>query len=240
MIYFVLGTAILAGLILAGKWFVEAEPKAIINVAKWVLIGVIAVVIIFFVLSGRIFLALWTLPVLLPWLMRARSAARMARNYANMSGGGARGGASTVSSAFLEMRLDHQSGEMDGTIRKGLHAGRSLGTLSLDELVALHDTYMRDDGESARLLAAYLDRTHPEWRQQNDQNRTSGEDQFATGSGTMSRDEALRILGLENDADTAEIKAAYHRLIAGIHPDHGGSAYLAAKINEARDVLLKD
>ncbi len=240
MSYFVLGIAVLAGLILTGKWFVSAEPKSIITLGKWGLIGVIVLIVIFFVLSGRIALALWTLPVLLPWLMRARAAARMARNYSTMSGGGAGGRSSEVSSAFLEMRLDHDSGDMDGTVRKGAHAGARLSTLSFDALTALYDSYEREDGESARLLAAFLDRMHPDWRQCHEQGTASAGDSFAAGSGHMSRDEALRILGLGKDADAAEIKAAYHRLIAGLHPDRGGSAYLAAKINEARDVLLKD
>jgi curved DNA-binding protein CbpA len=78
---------------------------------------------------------------------------------------------------------------------------------------------------------------HPEWRGQGTRDQ---DDAFASGSGSMSRDEALRILGLSADATEADIKAAYHRLIAGLHPDRGGSAYLAAKINEARDVLMKE
>ncbi|MDP4796982.1 MAG: DnaJ domain-containing protein [Rhodospirillales bacterium] len=240
MSYFVLGVAVLAGFLLAGNWFVSAKPTSILKVGKWLLIAVIALVVLFFVLSGRIALALWTLPVLLPWLMRARAAARMAKNYSTMSGGGGSGRYSEVSSAFLEMRLDHDSGDMDGTIRKGAHAGERLSTLSFAALTALYDGYEREDGESARLLAAFLDRMHPDWRQSQGPDASTGGDDFAAGSGSMSRDEALRILGLEKDADTAEIKAAYHRLIAGLHPDRGGSAYLAAKINEARDVLLKD
>ena len=56
----------------------------------------------------------------------------------------------------------------------------------------------------------------------------------------MSRDEALRILGLESGASPDEIKSAYHRLMAALHPDKGGSTYLAAKLNEAKDRLLGD
>ena len=54
----------------------------------------------------------------------------------------------------------------------------------------------------------------------------------------MSRAEALDVLGLKEGATEAEIRDAHHRLIAGLHPDHGGSTYLAAKINQARDVLV--
>jgi len=54
----------------------------------------------------------------------------------------------------------------------------------------------------------------------------------------MSREEALAILGLDEGCVPAEIKAAYHRLISQAHPDKGGSDYLAAKVNQAKDVLL--
>lgn len=243
MSYLILGIAVLAGLLLIGKWFVSAEPKTLARITKWVLIGLAVAVALFFVLTGKFFYALWALPFIVPILMRARSAARMARNFSRMSGGGASGMASEVNSDYLEMRLDHDSGEMDGTVRKGMFEGETLSRLTLEDLIRLYDEYSRVDGESARLLAAFLDRTHPEWRARASDDGRAGDpgadDTFEQTHGKMSRSEAFRILGLNEDAGQAEIKAAHHRLIAGLHPDRGGSAYLAAKINEARDVLLK-
>ena len=58
-------------------------------------------------------------------------------------------------------------------------------------------------------------------------------------SGAMSRAEALTVLGLEEGASDEEIRAAHRRLIQQTHPDKGGTNYLAAKINEAKDVLLR-
>jgi curved DNA-binding protein CbpA len=55
----------------------------------------------------------------------------------------------------------------------------------------------------------------------------------------MSRSEALKVLGLEEGATEEHIRAAHRRLILQTHPDKGGTSYLAAKINEAKDVLLK-
>jgi curved DNA-binding protein CbpA len=56
----------------------------------------------------------------------------------------------------------------------------------------------------------------------------------------MSREEALAVLGLEEGASKEDIKAAHHRLIAQLHPDKGGSQYLAVKINQAKDILLDE
>ncbi len=235
MAYLILGVALLAGFLLAGRWFVNAEPKNIIKVAKWSLFGVIGLVVLFFLLTGRIAWALYALPALLPWLLRARALSRMAKNFSRMSGGGSPGMSSEVDSAFLSMSLDHDTGDMDGIVRQGRFEGRHLSALSLPDLMLLYEDYTREDPESARLLGAFLERVHPEW--QEGAAESDGPERPAS-SGPMPRDEACRILGVEEDATEKEIKAAYHRLIANLHPDKGGSAYLAAKINEARDVLL--
>lgn len=240
MIYLILGVSLLAVLLLAGKWFVNAEPKKMVHSLKWVAYGAGGIVLLFVVFSGKFMMLIWLLPVLLPWLMRARAAARRAKNNSRMKSGGSRGMGSEVSSEFLEMYLDHDTGDMVGVVRKGLYNGKNLRTLSFEELVDLYETYAVQDVESARLLAAYLDRTHSEWRDSADNASHQNEDtQQNRSSGSMDRAEAYRVLGLDDDADEAAIKAAHHRLIASLHPDRGGSAYLASKINEARDVLLK-
>lgn len=239
MIYLVLGVALLAGLLLVGQWFINAEPNKIIHSLKWIVYVVGGIVVLFFIMSGRFMMLFWLLPVLLPWLMRARAAARMAKNYSRMASGGTNGMGSEVSSEFLEMYLDHDTGNMDGVVRKGLHNGKNLRTLSFEELVDLYETYAVQDIESARLLVAYLDRTHSDWRDNADNSSYQNEEPQNRSSGSMDKAEAYKVLGLDDDADGAAVKAAHHRLIAGLHPDRGGSAYLASKINEARDVLLK-
>ena len=239
MALLILGIAVMIGLILTMNWFVSAKPKTVIKVLKWGLLGLFGIIILFFFISGRFAWALWALPALLPWIMRARMAARTAKNFSRMAGGSSQTGqASSVTSKYLEMELDHDSGDMNGYVRTGKHAARQLSGLSSEQLIELYEFYQSDDIESARLLAAYLDRTYPDWRDDGAGHEQRDEQHASTPNSQMDRAEALRILGLEDPVENAEIKSAYHRLIGSMHPDRGGSAYLTAKINEARDFLL--
>jgi hypothetical protein len=240
--YFVLGVALLVGLLLAGRWFVSADPKVLVKVLKWAAVGVIAGAVVFFVASGRLNWALLTLPAFVPWFLRLRQAARMAKNYSRMSegiGGAGQGRTSTVETRFLRMTLDHGSGAMDGVVKEGPYTGRGLAGMSSAELLDLLEQ-VRADEQSARVLEAYLDRVHGDWRTKSDRGAgaEAGGRPRAEPPGGMTRKEAYEILGLKPGAGEAEIKEAHRRLIAGLHPDHGGSNYLAAKVNRAKDVLL--
>lgn len=164
-------------------------------------------------------------------------------------GGGVGGGqCSTIRTRFLEMILDHDSGDLEGLVLEGEAQGQRLSALALDQLLSLLARYRREDGQSAALLEAYLDRTQgADWRR-SDEGGESGEGrgghreggQAPSGTGGMNRDEALAILGLAPGADEAAIRDAHRRLMQRLHPDRGGSDYLAAKLNEAKRVLLGD
>lgn len=144
---------------------------------------------------------------------------------------------SQVRTKALEMELDHDSGHMEGMCFKGKFAGRPLSSLNNQELLALLDELRGSDEQGATLIEAYLDRRSQGWRGSGD---TAKEQARAPHGGKvrMSPDEALAVLGLAKGASEEDIRAAHRKLMMKLHPDQGGSTYLAARINEAKDVLL--
>jgi hypothetical protein len=165
-------------------------------------------------------------------------------SWFGMGGGGfgkshkSPGQTSQVRTDALEMELDHDSGRMDGRCLKGSFAGRTLSSLSKSELMRLLAELRASDAESAILLEAYLDHFWPNWRDREADEADRAADRRARGGNRMSREEALEVLGLEPGASEEEIRAAHRKLMKKVHPDQGGSDYLAARINEAKDVLL--
>jgi hypothetical protein len=155
-------------------------------------------------------------------------------------GGGPRtqtGQTSCVATEWLEIELDHDTGGMRGRVLKGVFTGKSLQQLTDDEALRVYAEAGATDSETARLLEAYLDRRlGADWRAKA-QEKTSAQ-QPSRGSSAMTHEEAYRVLGLTPEASEGEIREAYKRLMLNLHPDRGGTDYLAAKINEAKDVLL--
>jgi hypothetical protein len=142
---------------------------------------------------------------------------------------------SKVRSAMIEMELDHDSGDMEGAFIAGKYAGVTLQALDAAALIAaLPDL----DEESRALLEAYLDRRKPGWREHVDEDPGLGARKPPRG-GAMSQEEAGQILGIKPGASAVEISRAHRSLMKKLHPDQGGSTYLAARVNEAKEVLLR-
>jgi DnaJ domain len=141
---------------------------------------------------------------------------------------------SRVATALLSMELDHDTGGLDGEVLSGPAKGKRLAQLSESELKAFHALCKATQDQSSSLYEAWLDRHKPEWRASWGVNR----DGAHTAAGPMGKGEARAILGLKDEASEEDIRAAHRRLMKEFHPDKGGSDYLAAKINAAKDVLL--
>jgi hypothetical protein len=241
----ILGVCLFLSIVLAGRWFANANPATLAKALKWGILGIVAVVAIFFAVTGRLAFAAPLIAGGVWWLIRRsvrntlfQAAAGAARAAAGASyGKPSEDGTSEVRTEFLRMELNHNTGAIAGEVLKGKFEGAELVDLSLPEIVELLEVCRSDDPQAVALLESYLDRTEgPDWRERTGQSGSSGES--ATGSGGMTREEALETLDLQPGATVDEIKEAHHRLMLKMHPDQGGSTYLASKINQAKDFLL--
>ena len=231
MAYIFAGAAILIVLILIGRAFIGADPRTLVRYVRY---AVGAGMIVF---GGLLLLARrWELGV--PLIAAGFSALTLGRIGPIDLGGGHKtpGSTSRVRSAFLDMELDHDSGDLKGRVVGGAYAGRSLDDLDEAALQKL-SREVAMDAESVALLEAYLDRRFPGWRDDVETDPAAGT-RRATDAGPMTDEEAYQVLGLAPGAGEAEIRAAHRNLMKRFHPDQGGSTFLASKINEAKDRLL--
>lgn len=227
-------------------WFLRTPPQRVARVLRQTLLWAGGVLLIFLAATGRLPSLFALLGALVPFAQRIfrllqflpllqRLLALFNRNRA--ATGAAGGQASRVHTHFLQMELDHDSGALSGRVLAGRFQGRILGDLTLDQLLELLSECAADP-QSAAVLEAYLDREHgAEWREA----QPAGTQRpGAVSDGQMSRLEAYEILGLRPGAEEHEILAAHRRLMQKLHPDRGGSTYLAAKINKAKELLLEE
>ncbi|MGE0736367.1 MAG: DnaJ domain-containing protein [Alphaproteobacteria bacterium] len=233
MVYFLLGFLFLVVVLLLLRGFATANTSTLMKVLRWT--GVIVAILLtaFLIATGR---ATWAF---VPLALAAIIALARGRSVAAPKPAGTTG-ASDVETRFLKMSLDHETGAMNGVIKEGAFAGRTLADLEWPERLELYRLMLAEEPESARLMEAYFERIDPDWR-----TRLGGEPggdrppgARSANTGRMSRDEAYHVLGLAPGASPDDIRDAHRRLMAQLHPDKGGTNYLAAKINEARDVLL--
>ncbi|MGF2687217.1 molecular chaperone DnaJ [Marinobacter sp. DUT-3] len=228
--------------VVAWVWLRNQPPSqrkpAIIKLALIAGIGMVVVL----ALTGRLHFLFVLLAFLFPLLRRVLPSLLMGR-MAGAGRGDAKakpGNQSHVSSDILDMSLDHDSGTMSGKILKGPMAGRELADLGESEFIELLRYCREHDEDSARLLETYLDRRFGDsWRADDEASAGGGESgDSGNAGGPLTESEALDILGLEAGASREEIIQAHRRMMQKMHPDHGGSNYLAARINEAKECLL--
>lgn len=231
--WFVAGLLLLGGFLLFGRWFVRANPAALAYRLRRGTGYLLAVLAFLFLASGRIMMAMPLAAgaaLLLGW--RGAGAAM------GQGPSPSPGSSSQVETEWLSMTLDHASGGLDGTVKRGAFDGKRLGELTRDQVIELLAECRGTDAQSATLLETYLDRVHgTDWRGDAEQPEAEPP-KPPPRNARMNREEALQMLGLKPGATEAEIKRAHHRLMMKVHPDQGGSDYLAAKLNEAKDVLL--
>lgn len=200
------------------------------------LLGLMIALVVVLTLTGRMHWvgaaitgAFVFLRQILPWIIRALPFLNKLREQNTQSG------ESSIQTNHLSATLDHGSGHIDGEIIEGPHKGWLLSELSIMQLEDLLTHYQTEDEESAELLEAYIDQR----RQQADQNTEQQRTANRAASDQSARAEALAILGLDEGSTEEEVVSAHRSLIQKLHPDRGGNDFLAAKINQAKDILLK-
>ncbi|MBI5163946.1 MAG: molecular chaperone DnaJ [Magnetospirillum sp.] len=222
---------------LGARWLARARPAAVAKMLRLAGLGALVAVGLWLLLTGKLAGLLAVVAGLSPWIVRAlqlHTLWRLVRQHilARKGGRASPGQASAVETRFFRMVLDHDSGSLDGDIVDGRWRGRRLSQLDRAQAAALL-AEVAVDPPSARVLEAWLDRTWPDWRAQ-----PGGDATRAASGGAMSREEAWQVLGLTPGADAAAIQEAYRRLMRLAHPDQGGSTWIAARLNQARDLLL--
>ncbi|MEP3047592.1 MAG: DnaJ domain-containing protein [Roseibium sp.] len=232
MIYFLIGLVLLVLGLAAARGFVQANPAALAQSLRTYAGIFLLVLSVVFAFTGRIALAIPAFGFGVSLLGIARMRRLSGYNPQKTSGQQSR-----VRTAMLEMDLDHDSGDLSGTILAGSFQGRNLDDLSDEDLETFWQETASDD-QSRKLVEAYLDRRLSGWREDFQSDGTDRQGS-PTSSGPMTDEEAYQILGLAPVAGDAEIRAAHRRLMKRVHPDQGGSGFLAAKINEAKDTLLR-
>jgi hypothetical protein len=217
------------------RWFASARASDVAQALR-----TFAAVFSALASTGLIFAGRWgpAVVTVAATAMAIRSLVNAGRGADPIGDGGAGDpDAAAVETALLAMRLDRRTGRIDGTVRAGPRKGQALGRLGLPALLELLEEARRDDPPSVDLLEAYLDRREPGWRGRG-ADGGAGAGAGPAPAAAMDEATALEILGLQRGASADEVRAAHRALMARLHPDRGGSTYLASQINQAKDLLL--
>jgi len=232
MAYFLAGAAALIFVLWVANAYARSNPAQLALLLRRTLGGGCILFAGFLSLRGA-------LPIAVPLFIAGLALLGVRNPLSGLGFPGSRtpGQRSSVRTNLLAMDLDHDTGAMDGEVLSGEFAGRRLSALDLPSLLRLREECRLAGDQSQTLLEAYLDRAHPAWHRTGE--KDEGRAEARTTSSAMTEDEARAILGVGPDASQDDIRAAHRRLMKQFHPDQGGSDYLAQKINQAKDLLLK-
>ena len=232
--YLALSSFILLAAIAMLRAYASTTPATLATATQRMALGsaaVGAVLVLLRVPLGFVFLAVGAaLPLALRWsVLRPDFGAASDRS---------RGKTTRIDTKYLTMELNHDSGVLEGKVLAGSYRDRRLSELTLEQLLEVRERCLVDNSDGVALIEAYLDQFHSAWRSKDAGAQSSEKTASQRASTAMTREEAYRVLGLAPGASNTDIREAHHRLMIKLHPDHGGSDYLAAKINLARDILL--
>jgi hypothetical protein len=243
MVWVVAGIVLLGLILLFARWYVDAEPRDVLRVLKFIGILFALVVIGVAIASGRIGMLWLVLLGLLPWIGRLRALMRQSGEVR----GPVAGQRVDRRTDFVVIYLNSETGDMDGRVLQGPQRGKLLSELSVDALVTLYEAAVLEDAESAAILEAYLDRMHGSaWRQKS---KTMDETEDAHSTmpdgqkllqARMSRAEAYHVLGLAPGASKSDIESAFNHLVQTGHPNEDVAKEIASKAECAKSILIDE
>ncbi|KKB77378.1 hypothetical protein VW29_18670 [Devosia limi DSM 17137] len=234
MTYFFIGGIVLLAVLAAYQAFRNTSPQTRSKTLRWGVGGGAAVLAALLLIARRVDLAAF-LGVAAASILRTGRLGPFDLEKLGRGPDDSDSDVSKVRSRYFAMELDHDSGAVHGMVRAGQFAGEDLMNLGEDETRALIQEIVGDP-DSVSLLESWLDANRAGWREYFEEQARGGGGPGAAGDPV---EEAYAVLGLQPGASDEDIRAAHRELMKGVHPDHGGSSYLASKINEARDLLLK-
>ena len=148
-------------------------------------------------------------------------------------------GASRVKTATLDATLDPMSGRIDGLITSGQFEGQTLSSMPIEDIAVFYKFCSDHDPQALRIIEAFVQQEFPEQKNNGNWNASQSNQQApASADASMSVSEACEILGVTKDASKQEISYAHRKLMAKLHPDKGGSTFLATRVNVAKDTLI--
>jgi len=229
------------------RYGLNCNAKQRRQLAYIIAMGLAGTVLLLMLLTGRIhYLAAVAAAILpfirkLPGLLRYIPLFKYLKQQSHSSPSSSSGNQSSVETSLLKMTLDHDTGEMDGEILEGNFKGERLKTLSQQQLFLLYQLALEQYKDSIAVFDAFLDRhIGKNWRELAEQYSHRFDDENSQEvSSEMSVSQALQILDLEEGATKEEIQEAHRRLMQKLHPDRGGSNFLAVQVNLAKDILLE-
>ena len=248
MPYLLLGLGALVLLLILGRLLSNANPATLARIIKGIGGALAAAFALLMLARGGAALAI-PAGVFALWLLSDA----FSSSTPSVQGPSPSNQTSKVRTDTLEMMLDLQTGEVFGRVLGGQFAGHAIEDLSPQQLANLWAECQFSDPQSAQIIEAYLDRRHPTWREDMAKSDTDNERAGSGDTGSqggqrsnrtrktgaaMTVNEAYEILGLNPGADRDAVTTAHKSLMLKYHPDRGGSDYFAAKLNEAKTVLL--
>lgn len=224
------------------RWLLRAQPTRVSRVLRTVMLAGGGLALIILAVTGRLPLLFALLGGAMPFLQRlARTyrAAQWVRNQTKRQEQGPSSDqqASHVETNLVKMTLDHATSTLTGTVLQGPFKGRLFSELTSADLLELLAEAQSDDEQAVPLIETYLDRVFPQWREEAQQ---QGNTEASANPGAMTAAQAYEILGLQPGASREKVKDAHRRLMQKLHPDRGGSSFLAAQINKAKDILFEE